>query len=112
MKLPRMLLWLVLTLVLIVLAHMAQAQLPGSLAAVTLYKAHLLVLGGWVGYWLDRALFPYDRPHEYLELADNAHEVAEAHAAALEVSAQGFHEAMLRRAIIVAACVVAVCLGA
>jgi Putative 2/3 transmembrane domain holin len=148
MKLPRMLLWLVLTLVLIVLAHVAQTQLPGSLAAVTLYKAHLLVLGGWVGYWLDRALFPYARPHQLLDVFDEDtpakayasyceqgggktfdgkplpswDELGENrqdcwHAAALEVYKAArdpfeFDNAMLRRAIIVAACVIAVCLGA
>lgn len=112
MKLPRMLLWLALTLVLIALAFVVQDRFPGSLVAVTLYKAHLLALGGWAGYWLDRALFPYDRPHEYLDLADDEDEVAEHDAAVLEVSGNGFHAAMMRRAILVAACVIAVCLGA
>ena len=104
--------WLVLTLMLIVLAYFVQDRFPGSLVAVTLYKAHLLALGGWAGYWLDRALFPYDRPHAYLDLADDEDEVAEHDAAVLQVSSSGFHDAMMRRAILVAACVVAVCLGA
>jgi hypothetical protein len=112
MKMPRMLLWLVLTLVLIALAYVVQAEFPGSLAAVSLYKAHLLVLGGWVGYWLDRALFPYARPHQYSELADDPEDVANHDAAVLDVVTDAFSQSMLRRAIIVAACVVAVCLGA
>ncbi len=91
-NLPRMLLWALLTLVLIGLALWAQATYPGNVFAVTLYKAHLMALGGWGGYWLDRALFPYCRPH----LAD----------------AEIFKEAMLRRTIIVAACLVCVGLGA
>lgn len=29
-----------------------------------LYKTSMVVLGVVLGYWLDRALFPYARPHE------------------------------------------------
>lgn len=106
---PRMLLWLLLTVVLIALAFAAQRIDPGSIVAVTIYKAHLMVLGGWGGYWLDRALFPYDRPHEYLD----EHAPPEAYGDdSLHVQTTGFHFAMLRRAVIVAACLVCVGLGA
>lgn len=107
-KFPRMLGWLVSTAALIVLAHWLQQNQPGSLLAVTAYKAHLLALGGWGGYWLDRALFPYDRPHQYLELADEA----EALATAELVAGDAFGASMLRRAIVVAACLICVGLGA
>ncbi|WP_307867060.1 putative holin [Variovorax sp. E3] len=87
--------------------------------AVTVYKAHLLSLGGWVGYWLDRALFPYDRPHTYLieddPLEAEPCEVEGVHGLAmgtLSVAGSNFGTAMLRRAIIVAAALICVGLGA
>lgn len=112
-----MLVWLMLTLVLMALALLLQAEAPGNLVAVTLYKAHLLALGGWGGYWLDRALFPYDRPHEYLQDDEQAarspspSEESKS-ATAVLVSANTFGSAMMRRAIIVAACLITVGLGA
>jgi Putative 2/3 transmembrane domain holin len=106
-ELPRMLLWALLTVVLMGLALFVQTAYPGNVFAVTLYKAHLMALGGWGGYWLDRALFPYSRPHLCLNVS------------ALAVDAvrdqqwrQEAMHAMLRRAIIVAACLVCVGLGA
>lgn len=116
-KFPRMLVWLVLTMVLMVLALVLQAEAPGNLVAVTLYKAHLLALGGWGGYWLDRALFPYDRPHEYLQddatkVDDGGYHDGPDQATAVLVSANTFGSAMMRRAIIVAACLITVGLGA
>ena len=112
LKLPRMLVWLALTIVLMVLALRLQVLAPGNLMAVTLYKAHLLSLGGWGGYWLDRALFPYDRPHTYLELDKPEAEKAEGVAEAELVSGYAFGHTMIRRAIIVAACLITVGLGA
>ena len=109
---PRMLVWLVGTAVLIMLAHWLQQAQPGSLLAVTAYKAHLLALGGWGGYWLDRALFPYDRPHQYLDLADDQSDEADALATAELVAGDAFGASMLRRAVVVAACLVCVGLGA
>lgn len=111
-KFPRMLGWLVSTAALIVLAHWLQQNQPGSLLAVTAYKAHLLALGGWGGYWLDRALFPYDRPHQYLELDDDPADLAEDIASVELVAGNAFSASMLRRSIVVAACLVCVGLGA
>lgn len=120
--LPRMLVWLVLTIVLIGLTLVLQAEAPGNLVAVTLYKMHLLALAGWGGYWLDRALFPYDRPHCYLEdEAPGALKPArlggepEPEQTELDlqfVASRSMASAQLRRAIVVAACIVGVCLGA
>ena len=59
----RMQTWFWATLGLVIAALVVQEVWPGSVVAVTLYKAHLMALGGWGGYWLDRALFPYQRPH-------------------------------------------------
>jgi hypothetical protein len=109
---PRMLGWALLTVVLISIALFVHEAYPGTLLAVTLYKAHLMALGGWGGYWLDRALFPYDRPHQYLQLADDPEEMAEDLASAELVASSSFGHAMLRRAIIVAACLICVGLGA
>lgn len=110
---PRMLVCLVLTLALMVFALALQAQFPSTLLAVTVYKAHLMALGGWGGYWLDRALFPYDRPHTYLmdEAPAAGGPMAEEISGVL-VTAGTFGYAMLRRAIIVAACLICVGLGA
>lgn len=116
---PRMINWLLVTAVLMVLALWWQQVAPGTLLAVSLYKAHLMALGGWGGYWLDRALFPYDRPHIHLQ-ADPAQEGDDAawnqavqDGQALRIcSDTALNTAMLRRAIIVAACLVCVGLGA
>ena len=118
---PRMLAFALLTVVLIAAAYFTQSQDPGSLVAVTLYKAHLMALGGWGGYWLDRALFPYDRPHKHL-LPDawiSAHTGADATLADeledLELQVVGptaIGLSMMRRAVVVAACLICVGLGA
>jgi hypothetical protein len=107
----RMFHWALLTVALLMLALLFREAAPASLVAVTVYKAHLMALAGWGGYWLDRALFPYDRPHAYLALEDDK-EKAEADASAELVAGQAFGMAMLRRAIIVAACLICVALGA
>jgi hypothetical protein len=121
---PRMLWWGLLSVGLVLFAMHLQDAYPGSVLAVTAYKAHLLALGGWGGYWLDRALFPYDRPHQYLEVepippledvrgfpVDPDVQVG-LQTDRMEVTSATFGHAMLRRAIVVAACLVCVGLGA
>lgn len=104
--------WALLTVALLMAVLFFREAAPDSLVAVTLYKAHLMALAGWGGYWLDRALFPYDRPHEYLQL-DQAPSVTAGQVAETEmVAGNAFGLAMLRRAIIVAACLICVALGA
>lgn len=107
----RMLHWGLLCALLLLLAMFFREAAPNSLVAVTVYKAHLMALAGWAGYWLDRALFPYSRPHEYLELLDDK-TTAEDDASAELIAAVMYMAAMLRRAGIVAACLVCVALGA
>lgn len=114
---PRMLLWGVLSVLLMCLTLWAQVAFPGNVVAVTLYKAHLLAFGGWGGYWLDRALFPYNRPHTYLtdeaiDSFDGGPEHDESYITGPQLSPNEFGTAMVRRAIIVAACLVCVGLGA
>lgn len=111
---PRMLVWLVLTIVLMGLALLLQAKAPGNLIAVTLYKAHLLSLGGWGGYWLDRALFPYARPHCFDLPTQEGKSTKEIRSDLFDQLAEGraLGYAALRRSIIVAACLITVGLGA
>lgn len=62
LRAPRSSLFLVLALLLLaVIAVVSPVQLP-----VVLYKAALIALAAVIGYWLDRALFPYARPDSYL----------------------------------------------
>ena len=62
MRAPRNILWLAVALLLLaVIAVVSPVQLP-----VVLYKAALIALAAVIGYWLDRALFPYARPDSFL----------------------------------------------
>jgi hypothetical protein len=88
MKIPRMTDWLLVTLVLLIIIYLlAPQQLP-----VSLYKLSLITMAAVAGYWIDRSLFPYSRPDQL--------KTCEAHGAA-----------MLRRAIIVGAAMIAASLG-
>jgi len=99
---PRMLNWLLLALLLAAAVwFIAPQQLP-----VSLYKLSLVSMAAVVGYWIDRSLFPYARPDRLFGHANSADE-AEIGARALMVSA-----AMLRRAVVVAAAMLATGLGA
>lgn len=116
---PRMLFAMMASLFLFAAAHVAQQNLPGTLLAVSLYKAHLLTLGGWAGYWLDRGLFPYARPHEPLDALedDKLHgSPARAMGDGVEMVLGSLvpiaNDMMIRRAIVVAACVLAAALAA
>ena len=61
---PRMTLWTVITLCLLVLlAFIRPEQLQ-----VVLYKLLLVTLGAVTAYWLDRALFPNARPTECADI--------------------------------------------
>ncbi|MAN51198.1 MAG: hypothetical protein CMG77_04705 [Marinimicrobium sp.] len=94
---PRLLGWMIATLVVFLLiALLAPHQLP-----VVAYKSAMVMLGAVLGYWIDRALFPYARPHILAhtspEIDRNAHWARSM--------------AMLRRAVIVLACVLGLTLG-
>ena len=90
--LPRLTLWaIVAVLLLFLLNHFRPQDLP-----VVLYKLTLVTLACVLGYWLDRTLFPYDRPHTYQEYGE-------------DLIPRGL--AMLRRALIVLACVLGLTLG-
>jgi len=60
--------WVVAAVLLTLLVWlMAPQQVP-----VTLYKLSLVALAGVVGYWVDRSLFPYARPDLFFELHHGA----------------------------------------
>lgn len=96
----RMLDWLIVAIVLTVaIAMIAPHQLP-----VTAYKLSLVTLAAVVGYYIDRSLFPYARPDTFRHwrgqfLVDSPEAVV-------------FAIAQVRRALIIAACMIAVSLGA
>lgn len=89
----RMLSWLAISLALTAAIYLVA---PHQLQ-VTLYKLSLITTAAWLGYWIDRSLFPYARPDHIFEQALNTNDM---------------NHAAMRRAIIIAACVVAAALGA
>jgi hypothetical protein len=120
--LPRLSGWLLITLVLLASVWaVAPQQLP-----VSLYKLSLVSLAAVVGYWLDRSLFPYARPDVFLalqthdtsiedvDIADAGPDggMLELHAIPDPALAQLMAVAMLRRAIIIGATMLAMGLGA
>jgi len=74
----------------VVIGVFAPTQLP-----VVIYKAAMVSLFGVIGYWLDRSLFGYARPHDFF--GEGQHTVG----ALL----------MLRRAAIILACILGGTLG-
>lgn len=117
-RLPRLSGWLLVTLALMLAVLLiAPHQLP-----VSLYKLSLVSLAGVVGYWLDRSLFPYARPDVFLVLgvagdgdeADgpDGQATLTLQASPDEALLRLMGQAMLRRAVIVAAAMVAMGLGA
>lgn len=84
-----------------------------NLLTVTAYKLSMVTLATWLGYQVDRAVFPYARPHTFLEWVDK-HRLDTVNGEGNEVlrNTQLATAAMLRRAIIVAAVIIAIALGA
>ncbi|WP_322037226.1 putative holin [Burkholderia cepacia] len=100
LKAPRLTVWLIASVVLAILAYATRQSDP--LLSVTFYKAHLMSLGGWGGYWLDRLIFPYARPHDFVDECEVDGKQC----------VDGFQAASIRRAIIVAASLICVGLAA
>lgn len=108
MKLPRLSGWLIATIVLLLLIlALAPQQLP-----VSLYKLSLVGTAGVAGYWLDRELFPYARPDTWLVKPFSAGAPYVPDYAIQPGAELIFAAAMLRRAIIVGAAMLAIGLGA
>lgn len=72
------------------IAILAPQQLP-----VFVWKFAILAFAAVAGYWLDRHLFPYARPHQYADVRS------------WNYSAISFAAVMLRRALVVGACIIA-----
>ncbi len=119
-RLPRLAEALLASVLLFILAQLAASYWPTSHVAVSLYKLHLCSLAAWAGYWIDRALFPYSRPHELFERIDDAFEHGSPIVAAGEDNIEGqicgtlysAEAAMYRRTGIVMGCLICVGLGA
>ena len=95
----RMLDWLLVSVALLaVIWVVAPQQLP-----VSLYKLSLLALAAYVGYRIDRSLFPYARPDRFIPTSIGVESGSQAVA---------FAASMQRRAIIVGCAMLAVGLGA
>ena len=110
LHIPRLLNWLIFSVLLIaMLALLAVTQLP-----VVLYKLTLISLAAVIGYWLDRSLFPYARPDGYLKLRWKGRPEGDDYRVdhpVVDGYQRVFATAMLRRAIIVAAVMLAVAMG-
>jgi hypothetical protein len=125
----RMLDWVIAAALLTLLVWlMAPQQAP-----VTVYKMSLVALAGLAGYWLDRGMFPYARPDLFFELRHGAEKGPSETTFTTLAGPVSFAEentsinlegatsddllrlagvAMMRRAVIVAATMLAVGLGA
>lgn len=91
-RLPRLSGWSLIALILLA----ASIFVAPTTGGVTLYKFALLTGAAVLGYWIDRSVFPYARPDRLIH-ADFG---------------KAFSSACLRRAIIIAAAMLAVGLGA
>ena len=101
-RLPRMCGWLAIAVVL----GCAVAVLAPQQLAVSLYKLSLVSMAAVAGYWLDRSLFPYARPDAYEKLSFSRGDPMQ------QVTLFVFVGCMLRRAVVVAAAMLAVGMGA
>lgn len=103
-KLPRLTGWMFVAIGLTV----AIALLKPALLYVTLYKLSLAVTAGVIGYLLDRGIFPYARPGKFLDF-----DASDENTTVVPTGAElAWSLAMLRRAVIISACIIGVCLGA
>lgn len=112
---PRLTGWMLFTVALLVLVWAIRPQQ----LSLSVYKLSLVTLAGVVGYWLDRSMFPYARPDEFLPDTERALDVPETGdqvctllVAPDESQLRLAGTAMLRRAVIVAATMLAMGLGA
>lgn len=94
---PRMAEWLILSaLLLALIAVIAPQNLP-----VVAYKLALITIAAVAAYWLSRSLTPYARPDRFLD----------AHGLVLPGHEAAFAAALISRAVIVGAAMLAVSMG-
>lgn len=101
-KPPRLILWIIASILLMVCLGLIA---PHQLTVLT-YKMLLVSAAAVLGYWLDRSLFPYGRPHALID--QSAPGDCCQCTRTLRVAAA---VAMLRRAIVMLAVVIGVALG-
>lgn len=100
--------WLFVSLILMAaIAVTAPQQLP-----VSLYKLSLITSAAWVAYWIDRSLFPYARPDAFLSQPFSVGAPCLPEKLIKPELQLAFGLAQLRRAIIIAAAMIGVALGA
>lgn len=88
----RLLSWLLAAVLLLAVMQLVSPhQIP-----VVIYKVAMVLLGVVIAYRVDRAYFPYDRPHTYAETGE-------------DLLPRGL--AMLRRSLIAVACILGLTLG-
>lgn len=83
-------------------------------AEVAYYKFALVIGAALVGYWIDRAMFPYSRPDGYLKefwQRGSDEPVGKADFEVVNEYNRVFAAAMIRRAIIVGCTILGVTLG-
>ena len=108
MKIPRLSGWLIVTILLLAfIALLHPQQLP-----VSLYKLSLISMGGVAGYWLDREIYPYARPDDFMAQAVSVGAPFVPNRSVAPSQQIVFSAAMLRRAFIVGCAMLAVGLGA
>lgn len=110
LRAPRNSLWIIVAAVLLVaIGYFSPKQLP-----VALYKVALISLAAVLGYWLDRALFPYARPDGYLKREwrlGTTEPDGDADYPVVPMYLRAFCAAQLRRAVVVAAVVLGIAMG-
>ncbi len=110
MKTPRLFYLFLFNLALIgIIFAIAPQQAP-----VTLYKLSLVTLAGLVGYWLDRAIFPYARPDAFVKYKQVAFKQSFPFTETIVHKDLEFvfAAALIRRAIIIGCAMLAMGLGA
>jgi len=75
---------------------------------VIIFKICLVTLASLVGYWIDRMIFPYARIHVMKAQFDFSEQMDKS---CQQMYSQNFNIAQIRRALIVLAAILGVCLG-
>jgi hypothetical protein len=101
--LPRLSGWTLIAVAALIAVAIFQPKLLG----VSLYKLSLIPAAGVLGYWLDRRVNKESRPSDYCRYSS-----VDPDAPPVIFDKDLFRAAQLRRTIIIAACIIGVCLGA
>jgi len=100
--------WLLVTVLLLA----AIAATAPQLLPVSLYKLSLITSAAWLAYWIDRSLFPYARPDVFLSQPFSVGAIYCPEKVIKPELQLAFGLAQLRRALIIAAAMIGIALGA